>query len=93
VALAAALTLRPGENRTRFVAAFVVAAQLAEMAWFVTPSFVGSFRIRFSDVLALAGVAGLAAGLAPPLRRLLPGLAVTPAWPGREAAARFTERR
>ncbi|KQT61507.1 hypothetical protein ASG52_01055 [Methylobacterium sp. Leaf456] len=93
VALAAALTLRPGENRTRFVAAFVVAAHLAEMAWFVTPSFAGKFRIGMTDLLALAGVAGLAMGLTPPLRRLFPGLAVTPAWPGREAARRFSERR
>ena len=87
VALAAALTLRPGENRTRLVAALAVAAHLAEMAWFVTPAFVGAFRIGMTDLLALAGVAGLAAGLAPPLRRLFPGLAVTPAWPAREAAA------
>ena len=93
VALSAALTLRPGENRTRFVAAFVVAAHLAEMAWFVTPSFAGRFRIGMTDLLALAGVAGLAMGLTPPLRRLFPGLAVTPAWPGREAAGRLTEPR
>lgn len=87
VALAAALTLRPGENRTRLVAALAVAAHLAEMAWFVTPSFAGLFRIGVVDLLALAGVAGLAIGLTPPLRRLFPGLAVTPAWPGREAAS------
>lgn len=93
VALAAALTVRPGENRTRLFAALAVVVHLAEMAWFVTPSFTGAFRIGVTDVLALAGVAGLAVGLAPPLRRLFPGLAVTPAWPGREAAARFAERR
>ncbi|GAB6845109.1 hypothetical protein HNR00_004461 [Methylorubrum rhodinum] len=93
VALAAALTVRPGENRTRLVAALAVAAHLAEMAWFVTPAFTGAFRIGMTDLLALAGVAGLAMGLTPPLRRLFPGLAVTPAWPGREAAARFTQRR
>ena len=86
LALALALTLRPGENRTRLVAALALAVHLAEMAWFVTPSRDGAFRIGIADVLALAGVAGLAAGLAPRLRRLLPGLAVTPAWPGREAA-------
>ena len=86
VALAAVLTLRPGENRTRLVAAFAVAIHLAELFWFVTPSFRGSFRIGLTDVLALAGLVGLAMGLAPVVRRLVPGLAVTPAWPGRERA-------
>ncbi|MEE7457661.1 hypothetical protein MPAR168_03960 [Methylorubrum populi] len=83
-ALAAILTLRPGENRTRLVAALAVAVHLAELAWFVTPAFRDGFGITLTDVLALAGVAGLAAGLTPALRRLVPGLAVTPAWPGRE---------
>ncbi|MEH3120107.1 MAG: hypothetical protein PGN25_21590 [Methylorubrum populi] len=86
VALAAGLTLRPGENRTRLVAALAVAVHLAELFWFVTPAFRGTFRIGPTDALALAGVAGLAAGLVPVVRRLIPGLAVTPAWPGRERA-------
>jgi hypothetical protein len=84
VALAAALTLRPGENRTRLVAALAVGVHLAELFWFVTPAFRGGFRLNLTDLLALAGVTGLAMGLAPAIRRLVPGLAVTPAWPGRE---------
>lgn len=86
VALAALFTLRPGENRTRLVAALAVAVHLAELFWFVTPAFRGGFRIGLTDLLALAGIAAMAAGLAPLVRRLIPGLAVTPAWPGRERA-------
>lgn len=87
-ALAAVLTLRPGENRTRLVAALAVAVQLAGLAWFVTPALRGEFGIGLPDILALAGLAGLAAGLTPVLRRLVPGLAVTPTWPGRERGGR-----
>jgi hypothetical protein len=86
VGLAAILTLRPGENRTRLVAALAVAVHLAELFWFVTPAFRGHFRVGFTDLLALAGMIGLALGLAPAVRRLTPGLAVTPVWPGRERA-------
>ena len=84
VALAAVLTLRPGENRTRLVAALAVGVHGAELFWFVTPAFRGGFRLGLTDLLALAGLVGLALGLAPAVRRLIPGLAVTPAWPGRE---------
>ncbi len=86
VALAALWTLRPGENRTRLVAALAVAVHGAELFWFVTPAFRGGFRIGLTDGLALAGLAGLAAGSVPVVRRVIPGLAVTPAWPGRERA-------
>ncbi|MBD8908745.1 hypothetical protein [Methylorubrum zatmanii] len=91
IGLAALLTLRPGENRTRLVAALAVGVHLAELFWFVTPAFRGSFRLTVVDGLALAGIAGLAAGLAPLVRRLFPGLAVTPAWPGRERRSRAAE--
>ncbi|HJE25784.1 MAG TPA: hypothetical protein K8W01_19220 [Methylorubrum populi] len=91
VALAAGLTLRPGENRTRLIAALAVGIHLAELFWFVTPAFRVGFRLTVTDSLALAGIAGMAAGLAPLVRRLFPGLAVTPAWPGRERRSSVPE--
>ena len=86
VALAAGLTLRPGENRTRLLAALAVTIQLVALFWFVTPAFRGGFRLTPADLLALAGIAGLAAGLVKGVRRLFPGLAVTPVSDLTEAA-------
>lgn len=72
VLLAAALTLKPGENRTRLVAALALAMHVLELFWFVTPSLRGSFKITMSDGLVLVGIAGLAVGLLPQARRLFP---------------------
>lgn len=77
VVLAALLTLKPGENRTRVLAALVLAVHGLEMFWFVTPSIRGAFKITAADGLALAGVAALAIGLSGIARRWLP-----PALPG-----------
>jgi len=71
VLLAALLTLKPGENRTRILAALVLVVHVLEMFWLVTPSLRGVFKITVPDGLALAGVAGLAVGLAAVSRRLL----------------------
>ena len=70
VLLSAALLLKPGENRTRLVAALAVAAHLLELSWFVTPSIRGSFKVTLVDLLTLVGVSGLAFALLPRARGL-----------------------
>ena len=72
VLCAALLTLRPGEYSTRIVAALALAVHALEMFWFVTPSIRGGYRIALVDGLALAGLTGLALGLAPLAQRLFP---------------------
>ena len=81
---AALLTLRPGEYSTRILAALALLVHALEMFWFVTPSIRGAFRITLVDGLALAGVTGLALGLAPLARRLFPR-ASAPAGTGKPA--------
>ena len=80
VILAALLTLRPGENRTRLVAAAALIVHLLEMSWFVTPSLRGSFKVSLVDLLVFAGIASLTVGLLPLGRWLMP---VAPARPQR----------
>ncbi|WP_284212054.1 hypothetical protein, partial [Methylobacterium brachythecii] len=72
VLLAAAVTLKPGEYRTRVVAALALGVQILALYWFVTPAIRGSFKVTLVDVLALVGVAGIAVGLMPATRRLFP---------------------
>ncbi|MCE4223125.1 hypothetical protein HCU64_05130 [Methylobacterium sp. C25] len=72
VLLAAAVTLKPGEYRTRLVAALALGVQILAVYWFVTPAMRGSFKVTLTDALALVGVAGIAVGLVPATRRLFP---------------------
>ncbi|GEP09631.1 hypothetical protein [Methylobacterium gnaphalii] len=72
VLLAAAVTLKPGEYRTRVVAALALGVQVLAVYWFVTPAMRGSFKITLTDALTLVGVAGMAVGLIPLARRLFP---------------------
>ncbi len=72
VALAALLTLKPGENRTRLVGISALVLHGLETFWLVTPSLRGSFAITSTDSLALAGILALAFGLHPLSRRILP---------------------
>lgn len=70
VLLAAGLVWKPGENRTRLVAALALAVHGLELGWFVTPALRGRFAPTAIDLLALIGVAGLGLGLLPQARRL-----------------------
>lgn len=70
VIVAGLANLKPGEYRTRLVAALALAVHGLELGWFVTPSLRGAFQVTAVDALMLAGVAGMAVGLMPTTRRL-----------------------
>jgi hypothetical protein len=72
VILSALANLKPGEYRTRLVAALALVVHALELGWFVTPSLRGSFQVTPVDVLVLVGVVGMAVGLMPITRRLFP---------------------
>lgn len=65
----ALVVLLPGSRIRRpgaivALAALIVFAHLVEMLWLVTPSYRGAFTVSAADILALAGVGGVAFALA-----------------------------
>jgi hypothetical protein len=79
VLLAAVTSLKPGEYRTRLVAALALMVQILALYWFVTPAMRGSFKVSLTDALVFVGVAGIAVGLVPLTRRLFPSAQDRPA--------------